>query len=196
MSDIEDSISSTSEYSGSESPSFNKNDNNILLDNISSILESLIEENKNLQNYKEKMKLQKKLIFYSREVPSISIKDYLYRINNFSEAEDNTFILALIYIDKICEIASIILSEHNIHRILFVSILIAIKYNEDVYYDNKYYAKIAGVSSKELRKMESEYLKLIKFELYVNKNVFDKYKNYICKNDNMNKIKNTKKFNI
>ena len=197
MSDIEDSISSTSEYSGSESPSFNKNDNNILLDNISSILESLIEENKNLQNYREKMKPQKKLTFYSREVPFISIKDYLYRINNFSEAEDNTFILALIYIDKICEIASIILSEHNIHRILFVSILIAIKYNEDVYYDNKYYAKIAGVSSKELRKMESEYLKLIKFELYVNKNVFDKYKNYICKNDdNMNKIKNTKKFNI
>ena len=82
MSDIEDSISSTSEYSGYESSSFNKNDNNILLDNISSILESLIEENKNLQNYKEKMKFQKKLIFYSREVPSISIKDYLYRINN------------------------------------------------------------------------------------------------------------------
>jgi len=120
------------------------------------------------------MKPQKKLTFYSREVPFISIKDYLYRIHNFSEAEDNTFILALIYIDKICEIASIILSEHNIHRILFVSILIAIKYNEDVYYDNKYYAKIAGVSSKELRKMESEYLKLIKFELYVNKNVFGK----------------------
>ena len=197
MSDIEDSISSTSEYSGYESSSFNKNDNNILLDNISSILESLIEENKNLQNYREKMKPQKKLTFYSREVPFISIKDYLYRIHNFSEAEDNTFILALIYIDKICEIASIILSEHNIHRILFISILVAIKYNEDVYYDNKYYAKIAGVSSKELRKMESEYLKLIKFELYVNKNVFDKYKNYICKNDdNMNKIKNTKKFNI
>ena len=194
MSDIEDSISSTSEYSGYESSSFNKNDNNILLDNISSILESLIEENKNLQNYKDKMKLQKKLIFYSREVPSISIKDYLYRINNFSEAEDNTFILALIYIDKICEIASIILSEHNIHRILFISILVAIKYNEDIYYDNKYYAKIAGVPSKELKKMESEYLKLIKFELYVNKNVFDKYKNYISKITNINKI--NKKFNI
>ena len=194
MSDIEDSISSTSEYSGYESSSFNKNDNNILLDNISSILESLIEENKNLQNYKEKMKLQKKLIFYSREVPSISIKDYLYRINNFSEAEDNTFILALIYIDKICEIASIILSEHNIHRILFISILVAIKYNEDIYFDNKYYSKIAGVPSKELKKMESEYLKLIKFELYVNKNVFDKYKNYISKIANINKI--NKKFNI
>ena len=196
MSDIEDSISSTSEYSGYESSSFNKNDNNILLDNISSILESLIEENKNLQNYKEKMKLQKKLIFYSREVPSISIKDYLYRINNFSEAEDNTFILALIYIDKICEIASIILSEHNIHRILFISILVAIKYNEDIYFDNKYYSKIAGVLSKELKKMESEYLKLIKFELYVNKNVFDKYKNYISKIANINKIKKNKKFNI
>ena len=161
---------------------------NILIDNISSILESLIEENKNLQNYKQLISKQQKLIFYSSDIPSISIQDYLYRVHSFSEVEDNTLILALIYIDKICDISSIILSEYNIYKILFTSIIIAIKYNEDLFYDNKYYARIAGVTLKELKKMESEFLRLIKFELYVNKNIFEKYKRYINKINIINKL--------
>ena len=161
---------------------------NILIDNISSILESLIEENKNLQNYKELISKQQKLIFYSSDIPSISIQDYLYRIHFYSEVEDNTLILALIYIDKLCDISSIILSEYNIYKILFTSIVIAIKYNEDLFYDNKYYARIAGVTLKELKKMESEFLRLIKFELYVNKNIFEKYKMYINKINIINKL--------
>ena len=185
-----DEASSTNDYSTSGRSSFNSNSsNNSLIEKINSALESLIEENKNLENYKENMKQQKKSIFFSTEVPEISVLDYLYRIQNFSDAEDNTFILALIYIDKICETASIILSKNNIHRILFMSILTAIKYNEDLYYDNEYYAKIAGISAKELKKMELEYLKLIKFELYVNKSKFDKYKNYINEIKDTNKIK-------
>ena len=173
-----DEDSSINDCSTSGRSSLNSNDNS-LIDKISSVLESLINENKNLENYKESMKKQKNSIFFSTEIPEISVLDYLYRIQNFSDAEDNTFILALIYIDKICETASIVLSENNIHRILFMSILTAIKYNEDLYYDNEYYAKIAGISAKELQKMELEYLKLIKFELYINKSKFDKYKNYI-----------------
>jgi hypothetical protein len=185
-----DEASSTNDYSTSGRSSFNSNSsNNSLIEKINSALESLIEENKNLENYKENMKQQKKSIFFSTEVPEISVLDYLYRIQNFSDAEDNTFILALIYIDKICETASIILSKNNIHRILFMSILTAIKYNEDLYYDNEYYAKIAGISAKELKKMELEYLKLIKFELYVNKSKFDKYKNYINEIKDTNKMK-------
>jgi len=183
-----DEASSTNDYSTSGRSSFNSNDNS-LIEKINSVIESLIEENKNLENYKENMKQQKKSLFYSADVPEISVLDYLYRIQNFSDAEDNTFILGLIYIDKICETASIVLSEHNIHRILFMSILTAIKYNEDLYYDNEYYAKIAGISTKELKKMELEYLKLIKFELYVNKSKFDKYKNYINEIKDSSKMK-------
>ena len=56
------------------------NSNNILIDNISAILESLIEENKNLQNYNELISKQKNLIFNSSNIPSISLQDYLYRI--------------------------------------------------------------------------------------------------------------------
>ena len=187
MSDLEEMDSSTNDYESSERNS-PKSKDSLIIDNIADILLSLIEENKNLYNYEEEISKQKKLVFYSREIPSISIKDYLYRIHLYTEAEFNTLILALIYIDKICEKASIILSEFNIHQILFTSIIIAIKYNEDLYYDNKYYAKIAGVTPKELQKMESDFLRMIKFELYINKKIFDKYKNYIYKIKAINKM--------
>ena len=183
MSDFDENDSSTNDCGSSENYSLNPN--NTLIDNINSILNSWIEENKNLKNYEEKVSCQKKLIFYSHDIPPITIKDYISRIQSFTDLEDNTLILSVIYIDKICEKASIILSEFNIHKILFSAILVAIKFNEDIYYGNKIYSQIAGVSTRKLKKMESEFLRLIKFDLYVNKAIFDKYKKYISQiNDN------------
>ena len=106
--------------------------NEILLNKINKILKIVLEENKTLKNYKEKLTQQKNMAFTSYNKPSLSIKDYLYRIQTYSEAEDNTIIIGLMYIDRICEHSSVILTPYNIHRIIFVSILMAIKYNEDV----------------------------------------------------------------
>ena len=153
--------------------------NEILLNKINKILTIVLEENKALKNYKEKLSLQKNMAFTSYNKPSLSIKDYLYRIQSYSEAEDNTIIIGLMYIDRICEHSSIILTPYNIHRIIFVSILMAIKYNEDICFDYEFYAKIAGISMKELKILEREYIELIKFHFFVGKEEFDKYKLYI-----------------
>ena len=184
MSDTNCSNDSTN-YSG-ESRRSSIKPNDILIDNISSTLESLIEENKHLLNYNEKIIAQKKLLFNAKELPTITIKNYLYRIQTYSEAEDNTLIFALILIDKICETGSIILTEYNIHRLLFISILISIKYNEDLVFELDCYSKIAGITKKEIKKLEYEFLTLIKFEVYVQKTLFDNYKNYIY---NINSLK-------
>ena len=85
----------------------------------------------------------------------------MYRIQAYSEAEDNTIIIGLMYIDRICEHSSVILTPNNIHRIIFVYILMAIKYNEDVCFDYEFYSKIAGISMKELKVLEREYIDLI-----------------------------------
>ena len=59
---------------------------------------------------------------------------------------------------------------------LFASILVSIKYNEDDFYKNNYYSQIAGVSVKELLRMESDFLALIDFTLFVNDDLYEKYK--------------------
>jgi hypothetical protein len=45
--------------------------------------------------------------------------------------------------------------------------LISIKYNDDDYYKNDYYAKVGGVAIAELNKLESELLDMLDYELYV-----------------------------
>ena len=153
--------------------------NEALLNKINKILTLVMEENKNLKNYNEKLSAQKNMSFTSHNKPSLSIKDYLYRIQTYTEAEDNTIIIGLMYIDRICEHSSIILTPYNIHRIVFVSILMAIKYNEDTNFGFDFYAKIAGVPIKELKVLERDFIDLIKFHFFINKEEFDKYKLYI-----------------
>jgi len=107
--------------------------------------------------------------------PLISIYDYLCRINRYSSFELSTYIVSLIYLDRICKEAKIFLTPYNIHKLLFTSILIAAKYNEDKLYTNSHYAKIAGVSTKELINMENCFLFAIKFKLYIDVKTYQEY---------------------
>jgi hypothetical protein len=44
-----------------------------------------------------------------------------------------------------------------------VSVVIAIKYHDDEYYKNDFYAKVGGIPKLELNKLEQEFLELIKY---------------------------------
>ncbi len=146
---------------------------------ISETLATIVENNKKMENYKEIVKKQSKMVFSANLVPSISIEDYLERIQTYSNVEKSTLILSLIYIDKLCHNCDITLTYYNIHRILFIAILLSIKYNEDSYYDNKYYSEIAGVKLKELKILEYTFISMVDFQLYVSKESYEKYKNYL-----------------
>ena len=59
------------------------------------------------------------------------------------------------------------------------AILLSIKYNEDDFYSNAYYAKVGGISLQEINNLESEFLSLIKFNLWIDFEIYTKYKNYL-----------------
>ena len=150
-----------------------------LIKSISSALTTILEENRKLDNYKEIIKRQSKMVFSANSVPAISINDYLIRIQTYSGIEKSTLILSLILIDHICKKSDLILTYYNIHRVLFGSILISIKYNEDSYYDNKFYSEIAGVKLKELQNIEESFFELSDFDVFVDHQEFDQYKQYL-----------------
>jgi hypothetical protein len=163
--------------------------NSELIQSISDILSKILEENKKLPNIKEIISKQNKMCFSYNSIPKISIKDYLERIQEYTCLEQNTLILSLIYIDRLCEIGKIILTYYNIHKILFGAILIAIKYNEDNFYDNKYYAKIAGVKISELKLMELNFILFIDYQMFVPEEIFTNYRDYLnslSKNQSLN----------
>ena len=117
--------------------------------------------------------------FVNVKIPKISIEDYLNRIQKYSNLEDSTLVIALIYIDRLLENQNIILSKYNVFRILLTAVLLAIKYNEDEIYDNSFFAKIFGVTIKELNKLENEFLDLIEFKLFISRKKFQLYYNRI-----------------
>ena len=162
----------------------NKLPNSDLIKAISQTLETILEENKNNPDYKEIVKNKKKMPFISDSIPGISIEDYLIRIQTYANMEKNTLIVSLIFIDRLCKIADLTLTYYNIHRILFTSVLLSVKYNEDTFYDNKFYAEIAGVKLKELNLLEFTFTKMINFRLFINNDIFEKYVQYLDNYEN------------
>ena len=117
--------------------------------------------------------------FIANVVPSIPINDYLERLVKFGHFENSTIVLMMIYIDRVCDINNIKLDYHNIHKFILASMVVSVKYNQDKYYGIAYYAKVGGIPEGELRVLEYAFLILIKFQLYVDQETYEKYYNYL-----------------
>ena len=150
-----------------------------LINAISKTLTTILENNKKLKNYRDILKKQSLMYFSANSIPNITIKDYLIRIQNYSKMEKSTLILSMILIDHMCKKSNIVLTIYNIHRILFSSVLISIKYNEDSYYDNTFYAQIAGIKPNELKLLEYKFLELNDFNVFVKDIEYEQYEKYL-----------------
>ena len=124
--------------------------------------------------------------FLSKKNQSLSIKKYLLRLVKYTQVESSTLIAMLIYIDRLCEINDFTINSLNIYKIIFSSLVLAIKYNEEVIFDNKFFARVGGISLSEMNFLETVYLNLINFKLYVSDEIFETYIENI--NETINKI--------
>ena len=121
---------------------------------------------------------------FSRQNPSkVTLQYFFGRIRRYSQIEKSTLIIILIYIDRVCITSGIILNPHNIHRLILGCLILAIKYNEDVYYNNEYYAKIGGVPLDEINTLEYKSFELIEQNLFISDDIFEKYLAYIIHYD-------------
>ena len=143
----------------------------LLINILSSLLTDICKEN-DISQIKNNEKINP---FISKIKNSITINDYLKRLVKYTQAESSTLIAMLIYIDRLCEINNFIINSFNVYKIIFSSLVIAIKYNEEEYFGNKYLAKVGGLSLNEMNLLELIYLNLIDFNLYVSDEVFQTY---------------------
>ena len=117
--------------------------------------------------------------FSSKSPSNVTLEYFFGRIKKYSQIEKSTLIIILIYADRMCTTSGIILNPHNIHRIILGCLLLAIKYNEDVYFTNEHYAKVGGVSVKELNELEYFSIELLNFNLFISDDIYQKYLKYI-----------------
>jgi hypothetical protein len=144
-----------------------------LLKVISEVLTVFCEQSK--FNKDENLFLVKS--FTTKKRPNISIYDFLKRLYKYSKVSENILILVLIYIDRLCRNRKICLNYFNIHKLIIASFVTAIKFNSDEYYSLEVYAKLGGISQKEIVSLEYEFIALLDFNLFVEEKLFYKYNN-------------------
>ena len=122
---------------------------------------------------------------FSTKSPSkVTLQYFFGRIKKYTKIEKSTLIIILIYADRMCTTSGIILNPHNIHRIILGCLLLAIKYNEDLYFTNEQYAKVGGVTVQELNDLESYSIQLLNFNLFISEDIYEKYIQYITNYSN------------
>ena len=151
----------------------------ILLKVISEILADICEQSD--KNKDDKVILK---IFITKKRPSISIYDFLKRLYKYSNASEEILILVLIYIDRLARNRKIGLNYFNIYKLILASFIVSIKFSSDEYYSLGFYAKLGGVSQKEIESLEYQFVSLLDFKLYVEEKLYDKYDKYLRKFDN------------
>lgn len=114
--------------------------------------------------------------FLSATEPVISVPDYLERLARFFQCSRECFVLALIYIDRLLQGNSHIwLCPLNVHRLVVTALMVAVKFADDTFYSNAYYAKVGGLPLREMNHLEATLLRMLHFRLHVLPWEFHKY---------------------
>ncbi|XP_071738246.1 cyclin-P3-1-like [Rutidosis leptorrhynchoides] len=140
---------------------------------LSSILQKSVESNESwLQTTHTK---DIPTIFHGSRAPALTIQQYIDRIFKYSRCSPSCFVVAHIYIDRLIESENIILTSLNVHRLLITSIMLATKFIDEAFFNNAYYARVGGVTTSEMNRLEMKFLFGIDFQLYVNLSTFERY---------------------
>ena len=156
---------------------------------ISDLLNNICNENNSIKINSKNIEINKKIRYFMlKNIPSISIKDFLLRLIKYSKICESTLIIMLIYIDRICHRYNFKITYHNIYKLMIIAMVIAIKYNEDEIYPSDFYAKIGGISKNEMNNLEYEFVCMIDFKLFISEDLFYKYYDLLAENDSNNEI--------
>ncbi|KAH6767521.1 cyclin p4 [Perilla frutescens var. hirtella] len=143
---------------------------------LSSLLQCVAESN-DLRRGSEPQKIS---AFNGVSRPSISIQSYLQRIFKYANCSPSCYIIAYVYLDRFTQRhPSLPVDSFNVHRLLITSIMLSAKFMDDMYYNNAYYAKVGGISTREINFLEVDFLFGLGFHLNVTPSTFQSYCSYL-----------------
>lgn len=106
--------------------------------------------------------------FYSKKAPPISLEDYLLRLHKYCPMSTAVYLATSLYITRMAVAEKIILvTSRNVHRLVLAGLRVAMKALEDLSYPHSRFARVGGVTEKELTRLEITFCFLTDFELRV-----------------------------
>jgi hypothetical protein len=118
--------------------------------------------------------------FHSAAPPKVGMRPYLARISAFFGCSKECYVLGLIYIDRLLKRHPRIAFDNLTgHRLLITAMLLATKNHDDIFRTNAYYAKVGGVTVKELNALEKCFLLALDWKLHVPSEEYERYCGFV-----------------
>eukprot|EP00929_Paragymnodinium_shiwhaense_P093157 TRINITY_DN53270_c0_g1_i1.p1 TRINITY_DN53270_c0_g1~~TRINITY_DN53270_c0_g1_i1.p1 ORF type:complete len:206 (+),score=24.01 TRINITY_DN53270_c0_g1_i1:296-913(+) len=123
---------------------------------------------------------QRMTTFHSVRPPPLTIHEYLNRIAKYFQCSNECYVLCLVYIDRVVKLhPEFSICDLNIHRLLMTAAMLAVKFFDDIYYSNAYYARVGGVRTREVNALEAQFLRLIDWRLHVTPQEYMQYRGHV-----------------
>ncbi|OLL24930.1 hypothetical protein NEOLI_004772 [Neolecta irregularis DAH-3] len=104
--------------------------------------------------------------FRAQAAPSISIGDYLGRIVRYAETEISPLLCTVVYVQRLrLAWSDFEVTDLTVHRFLIAATTVASKGLCDIFSTNRHYAKVGGVSIREMNHLEIELLRRLDFRV-------------------------------
>ncbi|KAK6498540.1 hypothetical protein TWF481_011128 [Arthrobotrys musiformis] len=114
--------------------------------------------------------------FHSRAPPTITITDYLHRIALHTTLEPSTLLSMVYYIDLLSNhYPAFTISSLTVHRFLITAATVSSKGLCDSFCTNTFYARVGGISLRELNVLELEFLNRVGWRIVPQAEVLREY---------------------
>ncbi|KNE60354.1 hypothetical protein AMAG_05750 [Allomyces macrogynus ATCC 38327] len=115
--------------------------------------------------------------FHAKTVPPIALRAYLARMARYAPCPNVVFVAVLVYLDRVAAARTrpVALVAATAHRLALTAVVVATKFWSDVFYTNAHYAKVGGVPTAELNRLEMEFLFRAGFELAIDPSDLDEW---------------------
>ncbi|CAL5030742.1 unnamed protein product [Urochloa decumbens] len=110
--------------------------------------------------------------------PDISVRAYMARIARFAGCSPACYVAAYAYLDRLLRRGrrrALAVDSYSVHRLLITAVLAAVKFMDDVRYNNAHFARVGGISLPEMNYLEVDFLFAVGFDLNVSPETFGHY---------------------
>ncbi|WEW57921.1 cyclin [Emydomyces testavorans] len=106
--------------------------------------------------------------FFSKQIPAVSLKDYLLRLHQYCPMSAAVYLAASWYITRMALVERAIpVTAHNAHRLVLGGLRVATKVLEDLHHSHQRFSRVGGVTEKELTRLEISFCYLMDFDLKI-----------------------------
>ncbi|KAL6843991.1 hypothetical protein ACP4OV_025664 [Aristida adscensionis] len=114
--------------------------------------------------------------------PRIGVAEYLERMHRYAALEPGCYVVAYTYVDRAAHRRpAAAVASRNVHRLLLACLLVASKVLDDFHHSNAFFARVGGVSTAEMNRLELELLDVLDFEVAVGHRAYDRYREHLEK---------------